>query len=162
MNKRSTKYSPGTGPAVPQSCPETGSGFQMGGPMWAGPIHDPAWIQGLLDSIEVHPSSLSVALRTSLFVKVIAGQWAVCMIAVECAAYACVHVMARLSTRHRKHFAVYCSYREISPMETFPSRLHCPVIMCLYWCWISYKLCASQHTECCGAGRVTLRNLLKC
>ncbi|KAK9907632.1 hypothetical protein WJX75_007284 [Coccomyxa subellipsoidea] len=49
---RSTKYGPGAGPAVPQACPETGSGFQMGGPMWAGPIHDPAWIQGLLDSIE--------------------------------------------------------------------------------------------------------------
>lgn len=53
VNKRSTKYSPGAGPAVPEKCPETGSGFQMGGPMWAGPIHDPSWIQGLLDTMEV-------------------------------------------------------------------------------------------------------------
>jgi tRNA (guanine26-N2/guanine27-N2)-dimethyltransferase len=49
---KSVKYSPGSGPVVSQSCPETGSAFMMGGPMWAGPIHDPEWIQGILTSLE--------------------------------------------------------------------------------------------------------------
>lgn len=65
VNKRSTKYSPGVGPPVPQECPETGSAFQIGGPFWAGPLHDPAWIHGLLDSIEVwlalHNESLNIS-----------------------------------------------------------------------------------------------------
>jgi tRNA (guanine26-N2/guanine27-N2)-dimethyltransferase len=47
------KYAPGHGPVVPQTCPETGSNFIMGGPFWAGPIHDQAWIQALLAQIEV-------------------------------------------------------------------------------------------------------------
>ncbi|CAL8462795.1 g2328 [Coccomyxa elongata] len=59
VNKNSTKYSPGAGPAVPEKCPETGSGFQMGGPMWAGPIHDPSWIQGLLDTMEAEKERYS-------------------------------------------------------------------------------------------------------
>ena len=42
----------GQGPAVPQQCPETGSGFVMGGPYWAEPIHDPAWVAGLLDQVK--------------------------------------------------------------------------------------------------------------
>jgi tRNA (guanine26-N2/guanine27-N2)-dimethyltransferase len=36
---------------VPQQCPETGSGFQMGGPFWAEPLHDPEWVQGLLQQV---------------------------------------------------------------------------------------------------------------
>lgn len=48
----SVKYMPGAGPAVPEKCPETGSGFQMGGPFWAEPIHDPAWVAGLLQQIQ--------------------------------------------------------------------------------------------------------------
>ena len=56
------KFGPGQGPAVPQACPETGSGFLMGGPFWAGPIHDPAWISGILASIDVCPSALQTQL----------------------------------------------------------------------------------------------------
>lgn len=41
----------GAGPAVPQQCPETGSGFQMGGPFWAEPLHDQEWVQGLLQQV---------------------------------------------------------------------------------------------------------------
>ena len=41
----------GAGPAVPQQCPETGAGFQMGGPFWAEPLHDPEWVAGLLDQV---------------------------------------------------------------------------------------------------------------
>ena len=59
------KFAPGHGPAVPQACPETGSGFIMGGPFWAGPIHDPAWIQGLLTAIDVR-SPLTAAAQQAL------------------------------------------------------------------------------------------------
>ncbi len=48
----SIKYMPGAGPAVPQQCPETGSGFLMGGPYWAEPIHDHAWLQGVLKAVQ--------------------------------------------------------------------------------------------------------------
>lgn len=41
IHNGSNKYLPGAGPAVPDMrCPETGSGYIMGGPIWAGPIHD--------------------------------------------------------------------------------------------------------------------------
>ena len=54
----SVKYMPGAGPAVPERCPETGSGFLMGGPYWAEPIHDPAWLQGVLAAVKVRRQSL--------------------------------------------------------------------------------------------------------
>jgi tRNA (guanine26-N2/guanine27-N2)-dimethyltransferase len=44
----STKYQPGAGPAVPERCPETGAAHTMGGPFWAEPLHDPAWVKGVL------------------------------------------------------------------------------------------------------------------
>lgn len=42
------KFTPGHGPAAPQICPETGSGFSMGGPFWAEPTHDPEAIREIL------------------------------------------------------------------------------------------------------------------
>ncbi|PRW58454.1 tRNA (guanine(26)-N(2))-dimethyltransferase 2 [Chlorella sorokiniana] len=48
----SVKYAPGVGPAVPQQCAETGSGFQLGGPFWAEPLHDPQWVAGLLAQVK--------------------------------------------------------------------------------------------------------------
>lgn len=47
-----TKYLPGHGPVVPEKCPETGSGYLMGGPIWAEPIHDPAFVRGVLADME--------------------------------------------------------------------------------------------------------------
>ena len=47
------KYAPGHGPTVPQQCPETGSNWIMGGPFWSQPIHDPAWVKGVLQILEV-------------------------------------------------------------------------------------------------------------
>lgn len=29
-------------------CPESGSGYLMGGPIWARPLHDQEWVDGLL------------------------------------------------------------------------------------------------------------------
>ena len=53
MKGKSIKYVPGIGPAVPGTCQETGAGFLMGGPIWLEPLHDPAWVRGLLEYIEV-------------------------------------------------------------------------------------------------------------
>ena len=47
------KFAPGHGPVVPQQCPETGSGWIMGGPFWSQPIHDQAWVKGILAILEV-------------------------------------------------------------------------------------------------------------
>lgn len=44
----SIKYQPGHGPPVPEICPETGSGFSIGGPYWAEPLHDVSWAKGVL------------------------------------------------------------------------------------------------------------------
>ena len=55
---KGTKYAPGHGPVVPQQCPETGSGWIMGGPLWSQPIHDAAWVKGVLDILEVTEVSL--------------------------------------------------------------------------------------------------------
>ena len=47
------KYAPGHGPTVPEHCPETGSGWIMGGPFWSQPIHDQDWVKGVLGILEV-------------------------------------------------------------------------------------------------------------
>jgi tRNA (guanine26-N2/guanine27-N2)-dimethyltransferase len=48
----SYKFGPSPAPAVPDKCPETGSGFTMGGPYWTEPIHDPEWVQGILQFVK--------------------------------------------------------------------------------------------------------------
>lgn len=34
------------------SCPESGAAFLMGGPIWARPLHDQAWVAGLLQQMD--------------------------------------------------------------------------------------------------------------
>ncbi|XP_065826453.1 tRNA (guanine(26)-N(2))-dimethyltransferase-like [Oscarella lobularis] len=47
--EKSIKYSPGTGPPIiGQHCDECGSVFQVGGPVWAKPIHDIDFVKKLL------------------------------------------------------------------------------------------------------------------
>eukprot|EP00955_Chlamydomonas_euryale_P058761 357202-Chlamydomonas_euryale.AAC.23 len=46
------KYMPGHGPAVPERCPDTGSGYLMGGPIWSGPIHDRSFLTGLMEDLD--------------------------------------------------------------------------------------------------------------
>ncbi|WIA32628.1 hypothetical protein OEZ86_003431 [Tetradesmus obliquus] len=49
----STKHMPAHGPAVPSNrCPESGAAFLMGGPIWARPLHDQAWVAGLLQQMD--------------------------------------------------------------------------------------------------------------
>ncbi|KAG1676768.1 hypothetical protein FOA52_005057 [Chlamydomonas sp. UWO 241] len=48
----SVKHHAGHGPAVPERCPETGSGYLMGGPIWTEPIHDADFLKGLMADID--------------------------------------------------------------------------------------------------------------
>lgn len=47
------KYQPASAPPVPERCSETGSGFSMGGPFWAEPLHNMEWVQGVLQHVKV-------------------------------------------------------------------------------------------------------------
>eukprot|EP00201_Polytomella_parva_P017700 CAMPEP_0175054124 /NCGR_PEP_ID=MMETSP0052_2-20121109/9323_1 /TAXON_ID=51329 ORGANISM="Polytomella parva, Strain SAG 63-3" /NCGR_SAMPLE_ID=MMETSP0052_2 /ASSEMBLY_ACC=CAM_ASM_000194 /LENGTH=534 /DNA_ID=CAMNT_0016318769 /DNA_START=180 /DNA_END=1781 /DNA_ORIENTATION=+ len=49
----SCKFLPGPGPAMEAArCPDTGSGFIMGGPIWSAPIHQQDFVRGLLADFE--------------------------------------------------------------------------------------------------------------
>ncbi|KXZ45265.1 hypothetical protein GPECTOR_56g361 [Gonium pectorale] len=49
----SNKHLPGNGPPMESvRCPETGSGYLMGGPIWSGPLHDQAFVQELLTEFD--------------------------------------------------------------------------------------------------------------
>jgi tRNA (guanine26-N2/guanine27-N2)-dimethyltransferase len=53
QNGNSTKFMPMHGPAVPEmTCPETGSGYLMGGPIWAERIHDTDFVKGLIADLD--------------------------------------------------------------------------------------------------------------
>lgn len=54
----SIKYMPGSGPAVPQQCTHCGSGFTMGGPFWAEPLHDREAITAVLADLDERKASL--------------------------------------------------------------------------------------------------------
>ena len=58
MKGDNPKYVPGQGPSVPQQCAETGSSYLMGGPFWAEPLHDPDWLKGLIEIIDVRALTL--------------------------------------------------------------------------------------------------------
>jgi len=49
--KGGVKYSPGQGPVVPQKCPETGSRYLVGGPLWNGPLHDQEFVGRVLEEV---------------------------------------------------------------------------------------------------------------
>jgi len=59
----SVKFMPGAGPPMPDRCPETGSGYLMGGPFWAEPIHDPAWLQGVLAAVKASQATSEPTLQ---------------------------------------------------------------------------------------------------
>ena len=45
MKNKNVRYMPGAAPEVPKRCPDTNSGYIMGGPVWADPIHDFEFVQ---------------------------------------------------------------------------------------------------------------------
>eukprot|EP00118_Oscarella_pearsei_P012797 m.96803 g.96803 ORF g.96803 m.96803 type:complete len:518 (+) comp36924_c0_seq3:90-1643(+) len=48
---KSVKYSPATGPSVGQRCNECSSIFQIGGPVWARPLHDYDFVKRLVGQV---------------------------------------------------------------------------------------------------------------
>lgn len=52
VNKNnSLRYAPGCGPVVPQECSDCGKKFNMVGPIWSAPIHDPDWVSSILSNV---------------------------------------------------------------------------------------------------------------
>jgi len=55
INDRSGKstvlYKTHVGPPVPEKCPECGSPLHIAGPMWNGPIHDPHFVDRILEHL---------------------------------------------------------------------------------------------------------------
>ena len=50
VNGNSRKYGPGRTASM-AVCPETGAPLTIGGPIWNAPLHDPAWIKGVLEHL---------------------------------------------------------------------------------------------------------------
>lgn len=67
MKQNTMKYVPGQGPPMPERCAETGAGYLMGGPFWAEPLHDPAWLAGLIEMVDVRALSLFRSLWAQVF-----------------------------------------------------------------------------------------------
>ncbi|KAJ7567567.1 hypothetical protein O6H91_02G153100 [Diphasiastrum complanatum] len=44
QKNNSRRYMPGIGPAILPNCKQCGKHFNMGGPIWSAPIHDPNWV----------------------------------------------------------------------------------------------------------------------
>lgn len=62
-NGKHMKYSPATGPPVGPECEHCGQRHQMGGPLWAEPIHDLAFVQKVLSSVSGNPSRFGTSKR---------------------------------------------------------------------------------------------------
>ncbi|TRZ04570.1 hypothetical protein HGM15179_019796 [Zosterops borbonicus] len=66
------KYSPATGPPVGVTCEFCGQRHQVGGPIWAEPLHDPEFVEGLLGSLERSPGRFHTEPRMLGMLSVIA------------------------------------------------------------------------------------------
>jgi tRNA (guanine26-N2/guanine27-N2)-dimethyltransferase len=53
-------FAVGKGPAVPQQCPISGGKFLLGGPIWNGPLSQPAAVEHMFTHIEVCTSTVRV------------------------------------------------------------------------------------------------------
>lgn len=62
-NGNQMKYSAATGPSVGPECEHCGHRHQLGGPIWAEPIHDQAFVQRVLTSVSVNPSRFGTSRR---------------------------------------------------------------------------------------------------
>ncbi|XP_010463634.1 PREDICTED: probable tRNA (guanine(26)-N(2))-dimethyltransferase 2 [Camelina sativa] len=47
----SVRYLPAIGPVVQQECSHCGKKYNMGGPIWSAPMHDPEWVTSILSSV---------------------------------------------------------------------------------------------------------------
>uniref|UniRef100_A0A7N8Y7L5 tRNA (guanine(26)-N(2))-dimethyltransferase n=1 Tax=Mastacembelus armatus TaxID=205130 RepID=A0A7N8Y7L5_9TELE len=62
-NSASMKYSAATGPPVGPECEHCGQRHQMGGPIWAEPICDLAFVQKVLSAVSGNPSRFGTSKR---------------------------------------------------------------------------------------------------
>ncbi|CAJ1052918.1 tRNA (guanine(26)-N(2))-dimethyltransferase [Xyrichtys novacula] len=63
VNGNHTKYSPSVGPPVGPECEHCGQRHQLGGPMWAEPIHDLEFVQRVLSAVSANPSRFGTSKR---------------------------------------------------------------------------------------------------
>uniref|UniRef100_A0A3B4B4S3 tRNA (guanine(26)-N(2))-dimethyltransferase n=1 Tax=Periophthalmus magnuspinnatus TaxID=409849 RepID=A0A3B4B4S3_9GOBI len=62
-NGKHMKYSAATGPPVGPECEHCGHRHQLGGPVWAEPIHEPSFVQRVLSSVSVTPTRFGTSRR---------------------------------------------------------------------------------------------------
>ncbi|XP_072240718.1 tRNA (guanine(26)-N(2))-dimethyltransferase [Leuresthes tenuis] len=62
-NGKNMKYSAATGPPVGPVCEHCGQRHQLGGPIWAEPIHDLAFVQRVLSAVSGNPSRFGTSKR---------------------------------------------------------------------------------------------------
>uniref|UniRef100_A0A1A7XHQ6 tRNA (guanine(26)-N(2))-dimethyltransferase n=1 Tax=Iconisemion striatum TaxID=60296 RepID=A0A1A7XHQ6_9TELE len=62
-NGNHMKYSAATGPPVGQECEQCGQRHQLGGPIWAEPIHDQVFVQKVLSAVSGNPSRFGTSKR---------------------------------------------------------------------------------------------------
>ncbi|XP_078693073.1 tRNA (guanine(26)-N(2))-dimethyltransferase-like [Branchiostoma floridae x Branchiostoma belcheri] len=60
---RSVKFHPGNGPPVGPACEHCSATHQIGGPIWAEPLHDAGFVQRLLSSVENSADRFNTAQR---------------------------------------------------------------------------------------------------
>ncbi|XP_071359933.1 tRNA (guanine(26)-N(2))-dimethyltransferase [Trachinotus anak] len=63
INGKHMKYSAATGPPVRPECDHCGQRHQLGGPIWAEPIHDLPFVQKVLSAVSGNPSRFGTAKR---------------------------------------------------------------------------------------------------
>ncbi|NWY99047.1 TRM1 dimethyltransferase, partial [Loxia curvirostra] len=70
----SFKYSPATGPPVGATCEFCQQRHQVGGPVWAEPLHDPTFVEGVLAALERSPGRFATEPRMRGMLSVIAEE----------------------------------------------------------------------------------------
>uniref|UniRef100_A0A8C2XM56 tRNA (guanine(26)-N(2))-dimethyltransferase n=1 Tax=Cyclopterus lumpus TaxID=8103 RepID=A0A8C2XM56_CYCLU len=63
MSNGNVKYSPASGPPVGPECEHCGQRHQLGGPIWAEPIHDVPFVQKVLSAVSGNPSRFGTSKR---------------------------------------------------------------------------------------------------
>ncbi|CAG12504.1 unnamed protein product [Tetraodon nigroviridis] len=62
-NGKHMKYSAATGPPVGPECEHCGQRHQLGGPLWAEPIHEPAFVHKVLSAVSANPCRFGTSKR---------------------------------------------------------------------------------------------------
>lgn len=68
---KNMKYTAATGPPVGPVCEHCGHRHQLGGPIWAEPLHDVAFVQKVLDAVTGNPSRFGTSKRIEGMLSVV-------------------------------------------------------------------------------------------